>query len=221
MRLKNFLTEDIVKYYEGDILQALATARQEMRHFLNADIVWRGFHSKHSGNVIKITNSRSSFKGAMDDTVMKILDRLHIKAPVFCSLNKNKTVLFGNPLAFIPIGPFTAYSSPKVDDLLVAAKNIKDPIALNNLVTSYKTTASMASFQSKDEIIFDVKEYYLVGTYNLTQRNPFLRKVKPNLEIKKYSDLDLAINTYFQYLAWVAKRNKQNRSPSNGMADPV
>jgi len=123
-----------------------------MQSMANQKVVWRGFNARMTA-FSKINNERSGFYGALSPIAREIVKRLNIKYPAFGTFQYASAVQFGHPGIMVPIKPFRAMQSETITDLLHAHG------AGAGAIDSYSERMDL----EKSEIIFDIKEYYMVS----------------------------------------------------------
>jgi len=123
-----------------------------MKSMANQKVVWRGFKARLTA-FAKIDNERSGFYGALSPIASTIMKKLNVKHPAFGTFQYSAAVQFGHPGIMVPIQPFRALQSETITDLLHARG------AGPGAIDSYSERMDLQN----SEIIFDIKEYYMVS----------------------------------------------------------
>jgi len=127
-----------------------------LKPFANQRVIWRGMNGSGKMTMYsKMNNERSGFYGGLDALASSIVEKLGIKNPAFGTLKYGMALQFGDPKVMIPIKPYRAFQSETITDLLHARGD--GPGAIE----SYKERMDLDG----SEIVFDIKEYYMVSPY--------------------------------------------------------
>lgn len=145
MRYRELLKESVAPVPFEEILKAI-------QPIASRKIVWRGM----SGGTVyqKVNNERSGFYGGIDDRAAGVVRGLNIKHPSFGSYSKSLTIQFGSLNVMVPIQPYRAMQSEKLTDLMH-----KSDLDTSELVDTYSERMDL----ELSEVVFDIKEYYLIG----------------------------------------------------------
>jgi len=144
MRYSELLTEDVERIDLDIIIKAMMPIRDKK-------VIWRGMDGRHSAT--KVINDRSGFYGGIDGQADQIIKKLNIKNPAFGTFSHDKASFFGTLSVMVPLQPYKAMQSAKLVDLMHDSD-----INPDELVDSYSERMDLTN----SEIIFDIKEYYLV-----------------------------------------------------------
>lgn len=147
MRYHEFITEKANPVGLADIINA-------MKPIANQKVVWRGMSAKGQTAYSKINNERSGFYGGISDQASDVMKGLKVMNPAFGAYSQSKAEFFGSLNAMIPIQPYRAMQSDKLEDLVY-----KSDLDSKDLVDSYSERMDLED----SEIVFDIKEYYLLS----------------------------------------------------------
>lgn len=221
---KEYINEGVTS---PDRMEALKEVLQYCYANSKEQTIWRGFNSKVGGLVLDVTADTAAYRGKIDDLIRTIIETLGIKSPTFVTLKGFNAKFFGTPMVFIPVGSYTSFSNPKLDDLTRAADvyNLdkpakgggKYPFGLNATKEEKVAAGKMVAKDyvkkkngivtgNKYEIIIDIQKYRLVSvgqmiTMNKSKFNP-IKKVD---DLVTYGDLAKLIESFIKYEEW---RNK-------------
>ena len=144
MRYHELIQESIAPAPVADIIKT-------MKSMANQKVIWRGM----SGGTAyaKVINDRGGFYGGIKPEAGQMMKKLKVKNPSFGTYIQDYTVLFGTLKEMIPIKPYRALQSETITDLVSSHYSASDLAA-----ASYSERMDL----EKSEIVFDIKEYYLI-----------------------------------------------------------
>jgi len=202
MKFRSFYLEGVTYPKSEDFIKVSEEAIKLIQKigFTDIDIFWRGFKKKKIASpVIQVSGERETFYGGhLGGQTAKMIDLLGVKFPAFTSRSGWGSGFFGTSMIFVPMKPFKAWQSPKVDDLLVDLKNKTDD-ELKEILKTYTDTLKRVS---DGEIIFDAKKYLLIDP------NQMLFTMRQNNDIKslkKYKDIVKLLMDYIAYIKGLKK----------------
>lgn len=178
----------------------------EAKKLGNTDLIFRGHNASFMGGVLLVTNNRTGFHGMQNPNSIALLKELGIKNPTFGARLKAKAKMFGTVNIFVPKGQFKAFQSPEFSDVLAGFKSfeVQDDSYIKKIAKTYKETLDDVNDQ---EIIFDIKEYYLIDIdwilKELDKGNKF-QKYKPGT-VNTYYELSEALKSCISFAKFKEK----------------
>lgn len=214
-----YLEEAVVPYRDGVLDEFAARVISLCQPMGNSDLVWRGLKVKHPGAFVELTNDREGFRGKMDPFTAKVIAKLDLGAPIFCTMSQRQAKFFGSVYAVVPEGDVSFAWNPEITDLVTAGKSWESAGSgkkmrsaasvendAENTAKGYKHEKHAPSGWS-GEIIMTAKSYIAVsipGVHRIAAMSKFCRFSSPD-DVKTYRDLAEIVKTYQSYLAWKNK----------------
>jgi len=231
MRLDHYIVDSVEAGQDIRSSMALfedAIANIKKYDLWNDPIVWRGFGVKVMyGWIVKVSNNREGFRGALSDVAREIIGALNLDTPpIFTTKHYSNARFFGRPRAFVPCGPFKTYVNPNVKDIMDVSRRTtihysdkveerypRDPDEVAKEYIETKNDFPDVPAGEWQEMIVTAKEYYLLypdSFFELTKKSKFAT-IKSIDDIKKYGDIVKLYNEWISYVRWfVSMRAKEN-----------
>lgn len=178
----------------------------EAKKLGNKDLIFRGHKASMMGGVLLVTNDRKGFHGMQNPNSVALLKELGVENPTFGARLKIKAKMFGDVNIIVPKGHFKAYQSKEFSDLLAGFRTfeVQPDSEIKRIAKTYKETLDDINDQ---EIIFDVKEYYLIDIdyilRELDKGNKF-QKYKPGT-VNTYAELTEALKSCISFAKFKQK----------------
>jgi hypothetical protein len=190
----------------------------------NTPILWRGQTAGRKigrmtilfSGVIKVTpEGRTGFRGALNDFVKNIFDRLGTKhLPVSCTFDRSQAKFFGSPGAVVPLGSFNLIYNPDIHDILSSDDSKGSTWDRKPEGDEFEKTLSGFRKINKiekvhtGEILLDADAYYWItpGVFFETAKKSKFNQFETHEDIRTYADLLEVYKTYKSYLKWRANR---------------
>lgn len=202
------LNEDNISWMKVNTFhfEFLESIMIEAKKLGNKDLIFRGHNASFMGGVLLVTNNRTGFHGMQNPNSIALLKELGIENPTFGARLKAKAKMFGTVNIIVPKGNFKSFQSPEFSDVLAGFKSfeVQDDSYIKKIAKTYKDTLDDVNDQ---EIIFDVKEYYLIDIdwilRELDKGNKF-QKYKPGT-VNTYSELTDALKSCISFAKFKQK----------------
>ena len=184
----------------------LESIMEESKKLGNKDLIFRGHKANMMGGVLLVTNDRKGFHGMQNPNSVALLKELGVENPTFGARLKIKAKMFGDVNIIVPKGHFKAYQSSEFSDLLAGFRTfeVQPDSEIKRIAKTYKETLDDINDQ---EIIFDVKEYYLIDIdyilRELDRGNKF-QKYKPGT-VNTYAELTEALKSCISFAKFKEK----------------